>query len=101
VLLTSGLECPFNMGKAEAAKSLHALFISYSSEDKAIAEALCAALESEGITCWIAPRDVKGGRPHSGQITQAIREARSLLLILSAASNRSKHVLREVERAFH
>jgi hypothetical protein len=54
----------FNM--AEAAKSSHALFISYSSEDKAIAEALCAALESEGISCWIAPRNVKAGRPYSG-----------------------------------
>jgi hypothetical protein len=44
---------------------------------------------------------VQGGRPYSGQITQAIREARVLLLVLTGASNRSKHVLREVERAAH
>jgi hypothetical protein len=44
---------------------------------------------------------VQGGRPYSGQITQAIREARGLLLILTGAANRSKHVLREVERAAH
>jgi hypothetical protein len=49
----------------------------------------------------MAPRDVQGGRPYSGQITQAIREARVLLLVLSQASNRSKQVLREVERAAH
>jgi serine/threonine protein kinase len=91
----------FSIGQADMAKPTQALFISYSSEDKGIAEVLCAALETEGIGCWIAPRDVKGGRPYSGQITQAIREARVLLLILSAASNRSKHVLHEVDRAFH
>ena len=62
---------------------------------------ICAALETENIGCWIAPRDVAGGRPYSGQITQAIREARVLLLILTGAANRSKHVLREVERAAH
>ena len=88
-------------GQPESPKSPHAVFLSYSSEDQAMAEALCNALESEGIDCWIAPRDVRGGRPYSGQITQAIREAKLLVLVLSAASNRSKHVLREVDRAAH
>ncbi len=88
------------MGKPEPKPSA-ALFISYSHEDEAIAGATCTALESAGIPCWIAPRDVRGGRPYSGQITQAIREARLLLLIFSQAANRSKHVLREVERAAH
>jgi serine/threonine protein kinase len=88
-------------GQPETPKLPHAVFISYSNEDKAIADAICAALETENIGCWIAPRDVAGGRPYSGQITQAIREARVLLLILTGAANRSKHVLREVERAAH
>ncbi len=65
------------------------------------ADAVCAALEAENVSCWIAPRDVAGGRPYSGQITQAIRESRVLLLILTGAADRSKHVLREVERAAH
>jgi serine/threonine protein kinase len=78
-----------------------AVFVSYSSDDQNIADAICAALENEGIRCWMAPRDVQGGRPYSGQITQAIRETRVLLLVLSQASNRSKQVLREVERAAH
>ncbi|MBV8274727.1 MAG: protein kinase [Verrucomicrobia bacterium] len=88
------------MGKPDS-KPSPALFISHSHEDEAIAEAACAALESAGFPCWIAPRDVRGGRPYSGQITQAIREARLLILIFSQAANRSKHVLREVERAAH
>ena len=88
-------------GQPESQKQPHAVFISYSSENQAVAGAVCAALEAEKIGCWIAPRDVQGGRPYSGQITQAIRESRILLLILTGASNRSKHVLREVERAVH
>lgn len=88
-------------GQPESAKLPHAVFVSYSNEDKAVAEAACAALEAENIGCWMAPRDVQGGRPYSGQITQAIREARVLLLILTGAANRSKHGLREVERAAH
>jgi serine/threonine protein kinase len=79
----------------------HAVFISYASENQVIAEAICASFEAGDVRCWIAPRDVKGGRAYSGQITQAIREARVLLLVLTQASNRSKHVLREVERAAH
>jgi tetratricopeptide (TPR) repeat protein/serine/threonine protein kinase len=87
-------------GQREPAK-LHAVFVSYSSADNVMAEAICAALESEQIKCWMAPRDVQGGRAYAGQITQAIREAPIFLLILSGTANRSKHVLREVERAAH
>jgi hypothetical protein len=36
----------------------HDVFISYSSKDKPTADAACAILESKGIRCWIAPRDI-------------------------------------------
>jgi hypothetical protein len=36
-------------------------FISYASADSATASAVCAALEREGVKCWIAPRDVAPG----------------------------------------
>src|ERR1700729_2235571 len=39
----------------------HDAFISYSSHDKAVADAATALLESRGIRCWIAPRDVARG----------------------------------------
>lgn len=32
----------------------HNVFISYSSKDKTIADAVCAGLEMEKIRCWIA-----------------------------------------------
>jgi uncharacterized protein len=87
--------------QAQAPKLHHAVFVSYSSDDEGIAGALCSALEAEAIQCWMAPRDVHAGRPYSGQITQAIRETRVLLLVLSKGANHSKQVLREVERAAH
>jgi serine/threonine protein kinase len=82
-------------------KPSHVVFISHSSADHALATSICDAFEASGVRCWIAPRDVQGGRSYPGQITQAIREARVVLLVLSEAANRSKNVLREVERGAH
>jgi hypothetical protein len=80
---------------------MHTAFISYSSEDKAVAFGACKALEAGGVTCWIAPRDVMAGRPYSGQLSEAIRRARAFVLVLSRKSGQSRRVLREVERAAH
>jgi hypothetical protein len=88
-------------GQPESPKLPHAVFISHSSDESPAAGGVCVALEAAGIHCWIAPRDVLAGRPYSVQITEAIRRAEILLLVLSQASNRSKQVLREVERAAH
>jgi hypothetical protein len=34
------------------------VFVSYTSQDAAIADAVVENLERQGIKCWIAPRDV-------------------------------------------
>lgn len=34
------------------------IFVSYSSKDKPVADAVVAGLEQKGIRCWIAPRDL-------------------------------------------
>lgn len=77
----------------------HDVFICYSSEDKTIANAACAKLESAGIRCWIAPRDPIAGIPYGRQLVDAITAARIVLLIFSGNANRSEHVLRELEVA--
>jgi hypothetical protein len=56
----------------------HDVFISHSSNNRTVANAACAALESIGIRCWIAPRDVLPGRSYSGEITRAIQQSRAL-----------------------
>ena len=75
------------------------VFISYASQDAAVAEQLCAALEAAGLPCWIAPRDVRAGESYAAAIVQAINSCRMLVLLLSQAAIDSPHVLREVERA--
>ena len=77
----------------------HDIFLSYSSEDKTVADAVCAGLEAQGIRCWIAPRDVAPGQDWAGTIVDAIEGCRVFVIILSSGSNRSSQVLREVERA--
>ena len=57
------------------------IFVSYSSNDVYIAEKLCAILESDGIGCWIAPRDVLPGTIYAEEIISAIENADALLLI--------------------
>src|SRR5258708_1823104 len=77
----------------------HEVFISHSSSDKPVADAVCAALERIRIRCWMAPRDVQPGRSFAGEITRAIQYSKVLVLICSAHSNTSEQVLREVELA--
>jgi adenylate cyclase len=77
----------------------HDVFLSYATADKAAADALVSGLESNGIRCWIAPRDIPAGSEYGQQIVDAVKGCRIFLLIFSAAANASPHVRREVERA--
>lgn len=77
----------------------HDVFISYSSQDKTVADAVCAKLESRKIRCWIAPRDVPPGKPYAASLINAINASKVVVLILSADSNKSVHVLREIGEA--
>jgi hypothetical protein len=77
----------------------HDVFISYSTKDKATADAVCATLEARGIRCWIAPRDILPGMDWGESLIDAIEASRVMMLIFSAHANESPQVKREVERA--
>src|SRR6266404_2097112 len=77
----------------------HDVFISHSTKDKAVGDAVCSTLEAAKIRCWIGPRDVQPGREFPGEITRAIRECKVMVLIFSTHSNTSSDVLREVQLA--
>lgn len=77
----------------------HDVFISYSSKDKAAADAVVAGLEQKGIRCWVAPRDLTPGISWGKGISDAIEASEVMVVILSENSNQSKQVAREVERA--
>ena len=73
-------------------------FISYSHDDKNVADNLCAKLERKGIKAWYAPRDVHG--PYPAAIANAIGRATHFVVILSENCFRSEHVLNEIALAF-
>ncbi len=77
----------------------HDVFISYSSYDKTIADAICSKLENSHIRCWIAPRDILPGKEYGEAIIEAIIDCRILLLVFSVHANESPQVRREIERA--
>ncbi len=77
----------------------HEVFISYSTKDKVIADAVCARLENSRIRCWIAPRDIIPGIEFGEAIIDAIQDCSIMVLIFSADANNSPQVRREVERA--
>jgi DNA-directed RNA polymerase subunit RPC12/RpoP len=75
------------------------VFISYCQADKAVALAICDALESGGLACWIAPRNIAPGSDWTTAIVTAIAECQSLVLVFSSKTNQSDHVPREVLHA--
>jgi len=77
----------------------HRVFLSYSTKDQAAATEICTALESQGIGCWIAPRDIAPGSQWGGSIVEAIEKCEAVLVLFSDASNNSPQVAREMEVA--
>ena len=74
-------------------------FISHSTKDKEFADRLHADLRKEGIRCWFAPEDMKGGKKVHHQIMDAINYYDKLLLVLSEASINSDWVAYEIKKA--
>lgn len=77
----------------------HDVFISYSTRDRERAGAACAALEREGLRCWIAPRDGAPGVSYATFLVEAIGESRIVVLVFSQFANDSEAVLNELEIA--
>jgi hypothetical protein len=75
------------------------VFVSYSQADRDIAFELVAHIESQGIECWVAPRDIEPSAEWAAEIIDAISAARLMVLVFSINSNDSPQVRREVERA--
>ncbi len=77
----------------------HDLFISYSTKDKTTADEICARMESGGVRCWYAPRDIEPGTDWAESIIRAIDGSKVMVLIFTKDSNVSRQVLREVNYA--
>lgn len=75
------------------------VFISYSTIDAASAETLRNVLEKNGLSCWMAPRDIPGGSNYTKEIPIAIRNCKVFVLILSENAQSSHWVLKELDSA--
>jgi hypothetical protein len=86
--------------KASPRSSCSDCFISYSSSDQLFAERLYQDLQSAGVRCWYAPKDLRVGARTRQSLDDAIRSTERLIVILSSKSIESTWVEKEVETAF-
>jgi len=77
------------------------IFVTHSSHDATTATKIRDYLESNGIQCWMAPRDIPIGEEWAKGILTGINTASGMLLVFSSNSNDSSQVRREIERAIH
>jgi formylglycine-generating enzyme required for sulfatase activity len=83
------------------------VFISYASDkgdphasrDRQAADRVYKALETEGIHCWVAHRDILPGDDWLESIIAAVEKSQVLVLVFSANANNSKWVKDEVTMA--
>ena len=77
----------------------HDVFISHSSKDFELANAICEYLESNKIRVWIAPRDLVPGNSYPSEIINGIKNTAIVILLFSDHSFHSLPVRKEIERA--
>ncbi len=75
----------------KASGSTAPVFISYASQDAAVANAIVESLEQQALKCWLAPRDVRAGAQYADAIVRAISGAKAVVLVLSESAIRSDH----------
>lgn len=75
------------------------VFVSYSSQDKEAATELTRELETRGLVCWMAPRDIPPGADYSDAIIAGIESCDAMVVLVASAALESTHVRSEVARA--
>jgi hypothetical protein len=77
----------------------HEIFISYCNRDEAKARFVQRTLEDNGYECWIAPGEIKGGDVWPDKLRDAIATSRLMVVLISSASSKSRHIPRELQLA--
>jgi formylglycine-generating enzyme required for sulfatase activity len=92
----------------EADTTTHQVFISYASEnidsitsDRQVADQICSALESQGIRCWIAHRNILPGNEWLNAIIDAVDQSKIIVLVFSAITEQSQWVKDEITLALN
>ena len=75
------------------------VFISYSSRNQKVVEAICAYLEQHKVRCFVAYRDIPKGVVWAKAIVEALDESKMMVVVFSEEFNMSDQVDREIELA--
>lgn len=81
-------------------EKLYDVFISYSSKDQKLVEAMCHYLEERNLRCFVAYRDVPKGKDWGPFIEKGIEDSKVLVYVHTEASNMSEETTREINLAF-
>ena len=79
----------------------HDVFIGHARKDKSIVDVICEKLESAGVRCWIAARDISASEDWTAATRKAIGSSRVMILVLSENANAAPHIEREIAHAFY
>lgn len=74
-------------------------FISYSTKNQSLADAMRDLLKESGIKTWMAPGDIPAGSRYAQVINRAVKNCSCFVLMLSEDALNSVWVAKEVERA--
>lgn len=74
-------------------------FISYSTRNQSLADAMRDLLKDCGIETWMAPGDIPAGSKYAQVINRAVKNCSCFVLMLSEDAQNSVWVAKEVERA--
>jgi hypothetical protein len=84
---------------AEDSRAQKQVFISYSSRNKRIADAIRSHLESLNVRCWMAPESTMPGEQWAQAISRAIPNSHLMVLLWSVESMQSEQVINELTLA--
>jgi hypothetical protein len=72
------------------------VFVSYASVDRAKVVPIVDGVKQNGQTVWIDQQEIAAGEGWAGEIVRAIKGAKGVLVMCSAAAFESDHVKREI-----
>lgn len=75
------------------------VFLSHSTEDVGTAREIASAIRAAGGDVWMAPDSILPGESYNEAIVAGVRGCDILAILVSGASNASRHVAREVALA--
>ncbi|MEE0992362.1 MAG: toll/interleukin-1 receptor domain-containing protein [Bacteroidales bacterium] len=82
------------------AEKLYDVFISYSSKDQKLVEAMCHYLEERNLRCFVSYRDVPKGKDWGPFIEKGIEDSKVLVYVHTESGNMSEETTREINLAF-